>query len=184
MEHLYHRNLQQHTTEIQVLVHFTASNNWRRDLAAFDNIVLSSSAVSRLRWRRDGTISLSRLASNITVYTFCYNNMFLFSHQSCLAFWKIKFVELKCHQCYLYLCLCISSETFHEGKWWFRLRFINDMCLSAWKCVGVGIIVNGSVLGFWLWDLICKFQSTCVLITDLLSWVIYISIFIYQFLII
>ena len=117
LEHLHHRNLQQHTTEIQVLVHITASNHWRRDLAAFDNMVLSSS-VSRLPWRRDGTISLPRLASNITVPSFGYNNMFLFRHQSCLVFWKIKFFESKCHQCYLKLCLCISSETFLEEKWW------------------------------------------------------------------
>ena len=46
--------------------------------------------------------------------------------------------------------------------------FINDMCLNVWKCVGVGIIKNRSVLGFWLWDFICKFQSTFVVITDFL----------------
>ena len=52
------------------------------------------------------------------------------------------------------------------------------MCLNVWKCVGVGIIKNGFVLGFWLWDLICKFQTTFVAIADFL-WEIYISIFIY-----
>ena len=52
------------------------------------------------------------------------------------------------------------------------------MCLNVWKRVGVGIIQNGSVLRFWLWDLVCKFQSTCVVITDFLCWEFYISIFI------
>ena len=155
MEHLHHRNLQQHTTEIQVLVLFTASNNWRRDLAALDDMVLSSSSVSRLPWRRDGSISLPRLASNITVPTFCYNNMFLFSHQICLVFWKIRFFESKCHQCYLYLCLCISSETFHDEKWWWILVEIHQwhvfkcmkMCWCRhhyeWQCPGIFTLVVG-----------------------------------------
>ena len=64
------------------------------------------------------------------------------------------------------------------------LGVINDMCLNVWKCVGVGIIKNGSVPGFWFWDLIYKFQSTFVVITNFLCWEINISIFIYQFLII
>ena len=57
------------------------------------------------------------------------------------------------------------------------------MCLNVWKCVGVGIIEDGSVLWFSLWDLISTFESTVVVITDFLYWEIYISIFIYQFLI-
>ena len=52
-----------------------ASNNWQRNLIAFDNMVLSSAAVSRLPSRRGGTIYISRLASNITVPTFCSNNI-------------------------------------------------------------------------------------------------------------
>ena len=46
-KHLHRWNLQQHTTKMQFLVPFTASNNWQRDLAAFDNMVLSSAAVCR-----------------------------------------------------------------------------------------------------------------------------------------
>ena len=81
--------------------------------------------------------------------------------------------------------LCRSSETLLEGNDnWFLLRFINGMCLNVWKCVGVGIIEDGSVLGFLIWDLISKFQSTVVVITDFLYWEIHISIFTYQFLII
>ena len=57
-----------------------------RDQAAVDSMVLPSSAVSRLPWRRDGTISLSRLASDITAPIFSDNNMFLFSHKGFLYF--------------------------------------------------------------------------------------------------
>ena len=50
---------------------FIMWNNWWGDLAAFNNMVLSAAAaVSRLPWGRDGTMSLSRLASNITVPNF------------------------------------------------------------------------------------------------------------------
>ena len=85
----------------------------------------------------------------------------------------------------LSIFLCRSSETSLEGNNnGFQLRFFNGMCLNVWKCVGVGIIEDGSVLWFSLWDLIRKFQSTVVVITDFLYWEIYISIFIYQCLII
>ena len=94
---------------------FTASNSWWEHLAAFDSMVLSAATVSRLPWGRDDAVSLSRLAWNITVPTFCYNNMLLFSHKSVLIFCKVKFPESKCYQCYLYLCLC-SSATSLEGK--------------------------------------------------------------------
>ena len=141
MKPLHHRNLQQHTTDIQVLVFFTASNYCRRDQAAFGNMVLSSAAESRLPWRRDRTIYLSRQASSITAPTFSYNNMFLFNHKSVLVFWKIKFIEPKYHQCYLYPCAEFLKLPLKE--------MIMDMCLNIWKCVDVGIIENGSVLGFW-----------------------------------
>ena len=86
MKPLHHQNLQQHMTEIEVLVLSTASNYWGRDQATFNSMVLSSSAESRLPWRRDGTISLSRLASDITAPIFSYDNMFLFSHKGFLYF--------------------------------------------------------------------------------------------------
>ena len=146
MKPLHHQNLQHHTTEIQVLVLSTASNYWRRCQTTFDNMVLSSAAESRLPRRRDGTISLSRLASDITAHIFSYNNMFLFSHKSVLVFFK--FVESKCHQCYLYLCAEVLKlplqEIIMDSDW-----DINDLCLNIWKCVDVGIIENGSILGFW-----------------------------------
>ena len=69
----------------------------------------------------------------------------------------------------------------NNGLW---LTFIHDMCFNVWKCGCVGFIKNGSVPGFWLRDLICKFQSKFVVITYFLCWEIYISIFIYTFLII
>ena len=146
MKHLHHQNLQQHTTEIQALVLSKASNYWRRDQAAFGNMMLSSSSESRLPWRRDGTISLSRLASDITAPIFSYNNMFWFSHKSVLVF--LNFVESKCHQCYLYLCAEVQKlplkENIKDSGW-----VINDMSLNIWKCVDVGVIENGSILGFW-----------------------------------
>ena len=49
---------------------FHSQQQLRRDLAAFNNVVLSSAAVSRLPWRRDGTVSLSSLASNVTAPIF------------------------------------------------------------------------------------------------------------------
>ena len=42
---------------------------------------------------------------------------------------------------------------------------------------------NGSVLGFWLWGLLCKYLFTYLVITDLIPREIYISIYIYIFLI-
>ena len=92
-KHLHRWNLQQHKTKMQFLVLFTASNNWQRDLAAFDNMVLSSAAVSRLPWRRGGTIYLSRLASNITVPTFCYNNI-ITPNCSCILENKVCWVQI------------------------------------------------------------------------------------------
>ena len=182
MEHLHHQNLQQHTAETHVLVLFTASNYWRRDLSAFDNMVLSAAAASRLPWR-DGTISLSRLASNITVPTFSYNNVFIQSQKcSCILENKVCWAGISSM---LPICLCRSSEASLEGNNnGFQLRFINGMCLNVWKCVGVSIIEDGSVLWISLWDLISKFLSTVVVITDFLYWKICISIFIYQLLII
>ena len=85
---------------------------------------------------------------------------------------------------YIIVCAGVPKLPLKRNNNGFRLRFINVMCLNVWKCVGVGIIKNGSVLGFWLWELICKFQLTFVVITDFLCWEIYISIFIYQYLII
>ena len=135
---------------------------------------------SILPWRRDGTISLSRLASNTTGPTFAKITCFIQS-PTCSCILKTKFVESKCDQCYLYFCTEVPKLPLKGNINEFQSRVINDMCSNVWKCVGVGIINNDSVLGFWLWDLICKFQSTFVVITDFLSWEIYISIFIYQF---
>ena len=97
--------------------------------------------------------------------------MLLFSHKSVLIFGKIKFTESKCFQCYLYhIYGC-------------RLQFINDVfkcmimcwCRHHWDWQCPGILIR---------DLICKFQLTFVVTTDFLCREIYISIFIYQFLII
>ena len=152
MKPLHHQNLQQHTTDIQVLVLFTASNYCRRDQAAFDNMVLSSAAESRLPWRIDGTIYLSRLASNIRAPIFPIITCFYSITKSVLVFWKIKFIESKYHQCYLYPCEEVLKLPLKE--------MIMDMCLNIWKCVDVGIIENGSVLGFlfWTWYVNCKPQ--------------------------
>ena len=76
---------------------FTASNSWWGHLTAFANMVISAATGSRLPCGRDGAFSLSRLAWNVTVPTFCYNNMLLLSHKSILIFWKIKFAESKCY---------------------------------------------------------------------------------------
>ena len=85
---------------------------------------------------------------------------------------------------YISVCAEVPQLPLKGNDNGFWLRFINDMCFNVWKCVGVGIIETGSVLGFWLWDLMCKFQLTFVAITDFLCWEICISIFIYIFLII
>ena len=95
---------------------FTVSNNCRGDLAAFNNMVLSSSAVSRLPQGRDGTISLSRLASNITVHIFCYYRAFLLITKVFLYFGKNSLLSKNVN--IRYISLCRSSETTHEGKYW------------------------------------------------------------------
>ena len=179
MEHLHHQNLQQHATETQVLVLFTASNYWQRDLSAFDNMVLSAAAPSRLPWRRDSTISLPRLASNITVPTFSYNIMFLLSHKSVLLFWKIK---SRYHQCYLFLRAEVPKlslkEIIMDSNWDSSMACV-QMCENMLVLASLNMAVS--------WDFYfdtCKFQSTVVVTTDFLYWEIYICIFIYQFLII
>ena len=55
---------------------YSGADQRKHQSPAFDNMVLSAATVSRLPWRSDVTISLSRIASNITVPNFCYNNMF------------------------------------------------------------------------------------------------------------
>ena len=158
------------------------SNNWLRHLATFNYMVLPSTAVPRLPWRWGSTISLPRLTSNITVPSFfCYGNMFL---RGLLVFWKIKFVKSKFHQSYLLIPSPVPTVTrcIMKGNNAFWLGFNNYMCLNVWKYVGEGVIENNSVLEFWLWGLICKFQLICVVLADVLCRVIYISIIIYQFL--
>ena len=170
MTPLHHQNLQQHTTEIQVLVFSTASNYWRRDQAAFDNMVLSSSAESRLSWRRDGTISLSRLASDITAPIFPIITCFIQS-QKCSCIFKVLWVEMSSM---LSISLCRSSETSLEGNnnglrlrhQWHEFKYMEMCwCRHHWEWQHPGILI---------WDLICKFQSTVVVITDFLCREIYI----------
>ena len=98
---------------------------------------------------------------------FCYYRAFLLGHQSVLVFWKKMVCSVKMST----LRISLSVQKF----WNSSRRQIMDSgrdlsmtCLNVWKCVGVCIIKNGSVLGFWLWDLICEFQSTFVVITDFL----------------
>ena len=78
---------------------------------------------------------------------------------------------------YIFVCAEVLKLLMMANNWFWQ-GSINDMCLNVWKCVAVGIIKNGSVLGFWLWDLICKFQSTFVVITDFLCGK---SIFLYSY---
>ena len=180
MKPLHHQNLQQHTTDIQVLVLSTASNYWRRDQAAFDNMVLSSAAESRLPWRRGGTISLSRLASDITAPIFPIITCFIQS-QKCSCIFKVRWVEMSSM---LPISLCRSSETSLAGnnngfllrqKWHVFKYMEMCWCRHHWEWQHPGILI---------WDLICIFQSTVVVITDFLCREIYISIFLYQFVII
>ena len=82
------------------------------------------------------------------------------------------------------ISLCRSSETSLEGNnngfrlrhQWHVLKYMEMCwCRHHWEWQHPGILI---------WDLICKFQSTVVVITDFLCREIYISIFMYQFLII
>ena len=84
---------------------FTVRNNWWGDLAAFNNTVLSAAAVSKLPWeRRDGTISSSRLASNITVHNFLYYKTFLFGHQVFLYPGKNSLFSRNVNVTYIFVC--------------------------------------------------------------------------------
>ena len=75
------------------------------DLAAFSNTMLSAAAVSRLPWgRRDGTISLSRLASNITLPNFLYYKTLLFGHQVFLYPGKNSLFSRNVNVAYIFVC--------------------------------------------------------------------------------
>ena len=111
---------------------------------------------------------LSRLASNITVpIYFAVIRRFYLVTKVFLYFGKNSLFSRNVNVTHFFVCSEVLQLLMkvYNGFW---LWFINDMCLNEWKCVGVGIIKNGSVLGFWLWELICKFQSTFVVITDFL----------------
>ena len=163
---------------------YSGADQRRHQSPAFDKMVLSAATVSRLPWRCDVTISLSRIASNITVPNFCYNNMFYSVTKVLWYFGQYSSLSRNViNATYISVYAELPKLPWKGNNHGFQLRFVNDMWLNVLKCVGVGIIENGTVLGLCFWDLVCKFQSTFVTITDFLCWEIYISIFIYQFLI-